>query len=168
MAIFQGNRYTFHTPAQWRSGSFDNFGISKEELVAASAFGIVPVKGSSEERDALPAIDPCGHLYWLRAGSGELVRHYDFGNETVGPLLAAERAKKLVIGFDLLWVLTEEALHRYAAGSLQHLGSIAPPPGHVFTSIAGDGGDGLWVSAIVRGEGCCCVTTVSAAGVGGR
>jgi phage tail-like protein len=153
MAIFQGNRYTFHTPAQWRSGSFDNFGTSKDGLVAAAAFGIVKIEGSADERDALPAIDPCGHLYWLRAGSGELVRHYDFGNETVGPLLGAGRAKKLVIGFDLLWVLTDEALHRYAAGTLQYLGSITPPPGHVFTSIAGDGGDGLWALAIAGGKG---------------
>ena len=77
MTIFQGSRYTFHTRAQWRSGSFDNFSISNEELIAAAAFGIVPVEGSAGERDALPALDPCGHLHWLRAASGELVRHYD-------------------------------------------------------------------------------------------
>lgn len=153
MAIFRGNRYTFHTPAQWRSGSFDNFGISKSELVAAAAFGIVPVEDSAAERDALPAIDPCGHLYWMRAGRGELVRHYDFGNETAGPLFAAIGARQLVVNFDLLWVLADGVLHRYAAGTHQHLGSISPEPGHTFTSIAGDGGDGVWVLAIADARG---------------
>lgn len=153
MAIFRGNRYSFHTAAQWRSGSFDNFGISKDELVAAAAFGILPVADGASERDALPAIDPCGHLHWMRAGTSELVRHYDFGNETAGRLVAAVGARQLVVGFDLLWVLTDEALHRYAAGTRQYLGSIAPAPGHVFTSIAGDGGDGVWVLAKVGAEG---------------
>jgi phage tail-like protein len=153
MAIFRGNRYSFHTPAQWRSGSFDNFTISKQELVAAAAFGIVPIEDSAGERDALPAVDPCGHLYWVRAGSGELVRHYEFGNERAGPLLAAVRARQLVVNFDLLWVLTDEALHRYAAGTRQYLGSILPAPGHVFTSIASDGGDGVWVLATADANG---------------
>ncbi|WLA69203.1 hypothetical protein [Bradyrhizobium diazoefficiens] len=153
MAIFRGNRYSFHTAAQWRSGSSDNFGISNNELIAATALEIVPVEDSAGERDALPAIDPCGHLYWMRAGSGELVRHYDFGNETAGPLVAAVGARQLVINFELLWVLTADALHRYAAGTHQYLGSISPPPAHVFTSIAGDGGDGVWVLAKAGAEG---------------
>ena len=48
----------------------------------------MPVPGTvGLEPDTLPAFDPCGHLYWLRARTGELVRHYDFGNEIQGTLV---------------------------------------------------------------------------------
>ena len=68
-------------------------------------------------------------------------------------MLAAIGAEKLVIDFDLLWVLADEAVHRYAAGTRRYLGSITPPPGRVFTSIAGDGGDGVWALAMAGAEG---------------
>jgi len=52
MAIFQGNRYTFRTPAQWRSGSFDNFGLSNDELVATGGRVLSVVATGSDFAEA--------------------------------------------------------------------------------------------------------------------
>jgi phage tail-like protein len=145
MAIVQGNRYTFRRAQHWRTGAFENFEIVSDGLHAPAALGFVPVPGTdAQESQSIPAFDTCGRLYWLRRESGELVRHYDFGNEVAGQLIGAQHARALTFGVERVWVLKEHEVLRYAAPTLQLLGDIAVHPDNRIASIASDGGDGLW------------------------
>jgi phage tail-like protein len=153
MSIFQGGRYSFTRADHWQAGVFDNFGILPAGLQAPVALGFMPVPGAvGLEPDALPAFDPCGQLYWLRVRTGELVRHYDFGNEAQGTLVNARNAKALVVGVSVIWVLDGNRIHRYAAATRQLLGTIMPAYGRR-VSIAPDGGDGLWVLEVWQADG---------------
>src|SRR5215213_3868935 len=144
MSIFQGGRYSFTRADHWQTGALENFEVTVDGVRAPAALGFVPVHGTvGLESDALPAFDPCGHLYWLRARTGELVRHYDFGNEVQGTLVNARNAKALVIGTELIWVLAGNRIHRYAAATRQLLGTIPPAYGRR-VSVAPDGGGGIW------------------------
>ena len=153
MSIFQGGRYSFSHADHWQVGAFENFEVLPAGLQAPAALGFMPVPGSvGLEPDALPAFDPCGQLYWLRARTGELVRHYDFGNEVQGTLVNARNAKALVIGVSVIWVLAGNRIHRYAAATRQLLGTIMPAYGRR-VSIAPDGGDGLWALEVWQADG---------------
>jgi hypothetical protein len=151
MSIFQGNRYHFHRSAQWRAGALDNFAVkladTEASLSALAGLGFLPVPGTVDvEGDALPAVDPCGYLYWLRSATGELVRyHAAFGNETVAVLAEAQGADAFVIGVEVYWVLARGEIGRYSAATLQLLGTLPRPSAGRILAIAGGGGDGLWV-----------------------
>lgn len=153
MSIFQGGRYSFRHADHWQTGVFENFAVVASGLEAPTAFGFMPVPGTGAlGSDALPVFDPCGHLYWLRARTGELVRHYDFGNEIQGTLVNARNAKALVIGADMIWVLAGNRIHRYAAATRQLLGTIQPAYGRRI-SIAPDGAGGLWALEVLQADG---------------
>jgi phage tail-like protein len=153
MSIFQGGRYSFTGADHWQAGVFDNFEILPSGLQAPVALGFMPVPGTvGLEPDALPAFDPCGQLYWLRVRTGELVRHYDFGNEAQGTLVNARNAKALVMGVSVIWVLDGNRIHRYAAATRQLLGTIMPAYGRR-VSIAPDGSDGLWALEVWQADG---------------
>jgi phage tail-like protein len=124
---------------------FENFEIVGDALHAPAALGFVPVPGSNAiDGGSIPAFDPCGRLYWLRRRSGELVRHYDFGNEIAGRLVGAQRARALAFGVERVWVLEPNGVLRYVASTLQLLGGVTTQPGNRVAAIASDGGDGLW------------------------
>ena len=153
MSIFQGGRYSFTHADHWQTGAFENFAVVESGLQAPTALGFMPVPGTvGLEPDTLPAFDPCGHLYWLRARTGELVRHYDFGNEVQGTLVNARNAKALVIGADIIWVLTGNRIHRYAAATRQLLGTIQPVYGRRM-AIAPDGAGGIWALEVWQADG---------------
>jgi phage tail-like protein len=157
MAHFADRSYRFATAAQWEAGAMSGFDPDGDGLTLSPPLVARRVAGS--DADSLYAIDPCGRPAWLRRGSGELVRLYDFGAEVQGRLdLEAPRA--LFMGPTRLWVEEPGAVTRFDARTLQQLGSYAHPK---LIAAASDGCDGLWLligsrrGAYVRhidGRGC--------------
>jgi phage tail-like protein len=144
--------YRFWLATHWGAGIRRNLELRGDRLVVPHQLAIEPVAGAGRaENRALPAIDACGRLTWLRPGSRTLVRRPLEGTRGVielGTLDWSAPPRRLLAGRTLVWVVSGEGLDRYAAATLQRLSPVEAPAGRRISDAAGDGGDGLWLTEV--------------------
>jgi phage tail-like protein len=137
--------YRFASDDQWRAGARQNLMSAGGQLLVPDQQCLNYLDGAGpEDRAALPGVDACGRLTWLRPRQLQLVRRYSFGIEEIGVLSGTSPVRQLAIGTAVIWLLTQHGLQRYAANSLQLLGDVEHPPGWTTADIGSDAGDGVW------------------------
>lgn len=137
--------YRFTSDGHWRGGARHNLLSVAGQLRVPDQQCLDYLEGAGpEDGAALPDVDACGRLTWIRPGTRQLLRRYPFGIEEIGVLSGTTRVRRLAVGATVIWLLTEHGLERYGADSLQLLGGQEHPSGWTIADIDSDGGDGVW------------------------
>ncbi|WP_222271566.1 hypothetical protein [Modestobacter marinus] len=147
MTVVEERMYRFERAEQWAAGARRGLELRGDRLVVPDRLGLVPIPGRAEG-DVLPAVDGCGVLWWLRPASRQLVRRPLPGTRgpvECGTLDGPGRARRLLCGRGVVWVLGDRRLDRYAAATLQGLTPVDPVEGWRASDAAEDGADGVWL-----------------------
>jgi phage tail-like protein len=152
MTFVSERMYRFDLAAQWEAGVRRNLELRGDRLVVPDQLVVEPIPGAGRaEAGALPAVDACGRLMWLRPSSRQLVRRPLPGSQGVielGTLDDPDPARRVLAGPTLIWVVAGQSLDRHSAATLQRLSPVEAPAGWRVCDAAGDGGDGLWATEV--------------------
>ncbi|MGY1701250.1 hypothetical protein [Geodermatophilus sp. SYSU D00766] len=149
MPVVDEHSYRFRLADHWRAGVRRGLELRGDRLVVPDELTVHPLRGAARaDAAALPTVDACGQLLWLRPRSRQLMRllpRHHAASE-LGHISGPVPARRLVAGGTLLWVLADGGLDRYGAASLQRLTPPWPRSGWRLSDVIGDGGDGVWVT----------------------
>jgi phage tail-like protein len=141
--------YRFQTENHWRAGIWRGLQVQGNRLVVPAQLALRPLPGTiPTDTRILPAFDVHRRLMWLSSGTGAVMRWHPSEDMAVGlgATHGATRARRLVAGPTLLWVVSQECLLRHDAATLQRLTPSQPVTGWRLSDATGDGQDGLWTA----------------------